>query len=100
MASRVAAAFERADDRLFAHYGEEAVLRSPPFVQVIRNEGVELIGEHGVVEQVVTTAWIRAADNPQAGDALVFENGDAFTLDFPLSAPAASKREWVLRPVP
>ena len=91
-------AFHRARSRLLAHLGDEAVLRGGPDpVMVIISRNVELIGEDGLVDRVVTTAAIPAECRPAAGDSLVV-GADVWALDAPLRSDA-DLSEWVLVPV-
>lgn len=73
------AAFSRAASRLFAHFGEEALLRGLP-VTVVVSDNVQLVGEHGEVVQLATTVALAAADTPKIGDAIAFRNR-AWVLD-------------------
>lgn len=86
--------------RLFAHFGDEAVLRGDEPVTVIVSSNVELVGEHGIVDRVVTTATFGEAAAPRARDTLLVLTGEcagAWRLDVPLpSDRAADQREWVL----
>ena len=95
--SRASASASRARSRLLAHYGDEAVLRgeSDPVLVVISNN-VELIGEDGLVDRVVTTAAIPVERQPRAGDSLLV-GSDAWTLDAPLRSDA-DLPEWILLP--
>lgn len=77
--SRAAPAFARAHKRLFAHFGEEALLRAAPATVVI-TEGVDIIGEYGEVAQTVTTATFASPDGPQPGDGFVVR-GQAWHID-------------------
>lgn len=96
--SRASAAFTRARNRLSAHLGDEAVLRGEPTpVVVIISRNVELLGEDGVVDRVVTTAAIPAERAPAAGDSLVV-GAESWTLDVPLRSDA-DLPQWVLLPV-
>lgn len=96
--SRASAAFSRANNRLSALLGDEAVLRGEPDqVLVIISRNVELLGESGVVDRVVTTAAIPAGRFPKAGDSLVVGD-EAWTLDVPLQSDA-DLPQWVLLPV-
>lgn len=91
-------AFSRASSRLFAHFGEEAVFRGgPDTVVVVLSRNVELIGENGQVDRLVTTASLPASLNPRKGDPLVV-GMESWTLDAPLRG-AADMVEWVLLPV-
>lgn len=100
--SRIGAAFSRANDRLFAHAGDEAVLRSGEPVDVIVADNVEIYGEHGQIEQMVTTATFRLSAEPKARDALTILTGPhtgAWVLDKPVDRKGAfGVREWILRP--
>lgn len=66
-APRTAAAFARAHQRLFAQFGEAALLRTEPVIVVI-TMGAEIIGEYGEVAHAVTTATFPAPANPQPGE--------------------------------
>lgn len=92
-------AFSRASSRLFAHFAEEAFFRGavePVFVVISRE--VQILGEYGQVERVVTTATLASSLAPKKGDALTF-SGEAWTLDAPLRGDRADVVEWVLLPV-
>lgn len=94
--TRASDAFARMHLRLFAHYGEEAVLRGAEPVTVVVSENVELLGEDGLVAQVVTTAAFKATDDPRPGDALTVR-GQPWKLDRILRGDAHVV-ECVLRP--
>ena len=95
--ARASAAFSRARNRLFAHLGEEAVLSSHPIpVLAVISRNVELIGEDGLVDRVVTTATLPEECAPRAGDSLMV-GADVWTLDAPLRSDA-DVPEWVLLP--
>lgn len=95
--SRASAASSRACTRILAHWGDEAVLRGERgTVMVVLSHNVELIGEDGLVDRVVTTASIPAQYRPAAGDTLDV-GGEAWTLDAPLRGDA-DLPEWVLLP--
>jgi hypothetical protein len=100
--SSIGAAFSRANDRLFAHAGEEAILRTSEEVDVIVADNVEIYGEHGQVEQMVTTAMFRAGVEPKARDSLTILAGPhsgLWVLDKPVERKGAfGVREWILRP--
>lgn len=96
--SRAAAAFARASNRLYAHYGVEAVFRGQPApVVVVLSRNVRLIGEDGLVDRVVTTAMLSAALAPREGDSLVV-GAEVWRLDQPLRGDGDDV-EWVLAPV-
>ncbi|THF61398.1 hypothetical protein E6C76_20155 [Pseudothauera nasutitermitis] len=100
--ARAQAALDRANTRLFAHFAEEAVLRANDSLAVVITDGVEILGEYGQVEQLVTTAAFLAGAAPRAGDRLTVLTGPhagAYTLDKPVERPAAhGLREWILLP--
>lgn len=96
--TRASDAFARMHLRLFAHYGEEAVLRGAEPTTVVVSDNVELIGEDGLVAQVVTTATFKAADAPRPGDALT-ARGQPWEIDRTLRGDA-NIIECVLRPDP
>lgn len=102
--SRADIAFARANDRLFATFGEEAILRLGEPAVVVVSEGIEIVGEYGQVEQRVTTATFRAAAQPRAGNVLHILTGPQaghYTLDKPLQrAGAQGVSEWILRATP
>lgn len=100
MASRAAAAQARGTQRLLAHFGEGAFLRSGERVTVVITRAVELYGDGGVVDRVVTTASFLPSASPRARDALVLEDGgEQFLLDFPLERGDKYLVDWVLVPV-
>lgn len=78
--SRASAAFARMHDRLFAHLGEEAVLRDGEPAIVVVTENVELLGDYGQVAQTVTTATFPVSQTPHPGDALTVA-GQAWQID-------------------
>lgn len=88
------------NNRLFAHFGEEAVLRGDEPVTVIVSRNVELLGEHGELDRVVTTATFDEATAPRARDPLLVLTGEcagAWRLDAPMASDrAADQREWIL----
>lgn len=88
-------AFSRASSRLFAHFGEEAVFRGEP-ASVVLSHNVQLLGEHGELDRLVTTASLPAALAPRKGDSLVV-GAESWTLDAPLRG-GADLVEWVLVP--
>ncbi|HRQ59781.1 MAG TPA: hypothetical protein PLN31_20395 [Azoarcus taiwanensis] len=90
-----AGAFSRANLRLFAHFGEEALLRGQP-VQLVVSENVQLVGEHGEVVQVATTVTLRATDSGKVGDAVAFRS-KSWVLDQQLRGDGFST-EFVVRP--
>lgn len=95
--ARASAAFGRASRRLFAHLGDEAVLSGyPVLVRVVISRNVELIGDDGLVDRVVTTATLPEECSPRAGDTLTV-GADVWTLDAPLRSDA-DVPEWVLLP--
>lgn len=99
--SRLGAATARANDRLFAHGGDEAVLRVNEPQTVIVSGNVEIFGDHGLVEQMVTTATFNASAAPRARDPLTILTGEhagSYVLDKPVERKGASSvREWILR---
>lgn len=91
-------AFSRASSRLFAHFGEEAVFRGAPLpVAVVLSRNVELIGDNGQVDRLVTTAALPANLSPRKGDALAV-GSESWTLDALLRG-SGDLVEWVLLPV-
>lgn len=95
--SRIAGSFGRARNRLLFHGGEQAVLRGEPVpVLVIISRNVELIGEDGIVDRVVTAAAIPAERFPSAGDVLTIDH-ETWVLDAPLRSDA-DLPQWVLVP--
>lgn len=101
--SRTAAALARANSRLFAHFGEEAVLRGGEPITVVVAQNVAIMGEYGQVERLVTTATFHDAVVPRARDTLHIVSGPAagvWRLDEPTKRNGAEGvREWVLVPV-
>lgn len=97
--SRFDAAIDRLHNRLFAQFGDEAVLRGAEPCTVVMTRNVQLIGEHGQVEQVVTTAAMLASMAPRKGDPLNVTTGvaaGAWMLDAPMSGADPSLPEWVV----
>lgn len=91
-------AFSRASSRLFAHFGEEAVFRGGPLpVQAVLSRNVELLGENGQVDRLVTTVNLPANLAPRKGDSLVV-GAESWTLDALLRG-SGDLVEWVLLPV-
>ena len=90
-------AFSRAASRLFAHFGEEAVFRGGATpIRAVLTRNVELIGDAGHVERVVTTATLQATLKPHRGDTLVI-GAESWTLDSPLHGDG-DVTVWVLLP--
>lgn len=100
MPSRAASILARANDRLFAHFGEEAVLRTGEPVTVVVSQDVAIFGEYGQIERLVTTATFRDTVVPRARDTLHILTGSAaglWRLDEPTKRNGAEGvREWVL----
>ena len=100
--SRAEALLARANNRLFAHFGDEAVLRISEPVTVVVAQNVAVMGEYGQVERLVTTATFRDAAAPRARDPLHILTGAAaglWRLDEPTKRDGAEGvREWVLVP--
>lgn len=101
--SRTAAALARANNRLFAHFGEEAVLRGGEPVTVVPSQNVGVVGEYGQVERLVTTATFSVTDKPRARDTLHILGGPSaglWCLDEPIKRDGAhGVVEWVLAPL-
>lgn len=89
-------AFNRAASRLFAHYGEEAVLRGAEPVLAVEVRNVELLGEYGQVEQLVTTVTLMASAGAKPGDPLTVGNS-AWVIDKPLRGDGYTT-EFIVRP--
>jgi hypothetical protein len=75
--SRAAAVLQRANHRLFAHFGEQAVLRGAEPVTVVPSQTVGIQGEYGQIDRLVTTATFHLADAPRARDPLHILTGPA-----------------------
>ncbi|MFT3758433.1 MAG: major capsid protein [Thauera sp.] len=97
--ARASAAFARMHDRLFAHFGEQAVLREGECVEAIITENVETVGGYGEVPVLVTTATLRASVQPRKGDPLDIIGGRCWELDAMLRGDARVQ-EWILRDRP
>jgi len=82
------AALARMHDRVFAHFGEDAVLRASDAATVIVTENVELLGEYGQVAQLVTAATFSASLAPRPGDALALR-GQNWVIDSILRGDSA-----------
>lgn len=89
-------AFSRAASRLFAHYGEEAVLRGAEPVVAVESHDVEILGEYGQVEQIVTTVTLMTAAGAKAGDPITV-GSSAWVLDKPLRGDGHTT-EFIVRP--
>lgn len=94
--SRTDAAFGRLNDRLFAHFGDEAVLRGTVPVSAVKTEGVELLGEYGQVAQIVTTFTLMASAGGKVGDSLTV-GAESWVLDSVLRGDGGTT-EFVVRP--
>ncbi len=80
-------AFRRLTDRILAHAGEDAVLRSEtvdPVRKVNLEHGVELVGVYGDTVVIKTVATISLLDAPKVGDTLAID-GKNYVLDVLLS---------------
>lgn len=93
--SRTAAAFARMHDRLFAHFGEQAVLRMSEPVEAVISSEVQLVGDYAPVPQQITAATLRASVNARQGDRLAV-GGQMWELDAQHSGDA-DVQTWVLR---
>jgi len=90
--SLASSAFTRAGHRLFAHFGEAAVLRDGEPVLAVLADGVHIVGEYGQVSQLVTTVTLMAATGAKVGDPITLGTtawvldallrGDGHTLEF------------------
>lgn len=78
--SKLDAAFSRANDRLFAAFGDEAVLRVDEPVVAVISRNVKLTDDYGEVARTVTTATLMRASNPQKDDPLTV-GGESWVLD-------------------
>ncbi|MDX9717241.1 MAG: hypothetical protein RBT67_07700 [Thauera sp.] len=101
--ARTDAALARANNRLFAHFGEEAVLRGGERITVVVSQNVAIVGEYGQIESLATTATFSAANKPRARDTLHILAGPSaglWSLDEPTKRDGAhGVIEWVLVPV-
>ncbi|HPR06766.1 MAG TPA: hypothetical protein PLI17_09060 [Denitromonas sp.] len=68
--ARSDAAFASLHTRLFALYGDEAVLRGTEPTNAIITNGVDIVGEYATEARSVTTADLPAAAAAKVGDAL------------------------------
>lgn len=88
--------FAKMHERLFAHFGQAALLRGSP-VTVVIDRGVEMLGEYAQVIGYATTAEFAAGTNPAAESALeLIETGESFVLD-KLIRDNGRVSQWMLR---